>query len=391
MKDVPEGLLGALEGSATNTTIQFNVWYGGNLVYPDLPVSEWSHLWEASRQVNGQCSATVIDDSGNLAPWGADDILGVGGSILQSTIIVDDLSLDLSWQRISKSDPDETWQLGRDGLTWISGSATIPIEAEDLTLVVAGSRFMSPEAPREDATVKQEIVRLLSGIMLVQFDAGITDKQVPKSIVYQEERMDAVDDLVAAINCRQRMTADGRMHVYLPPDDTPVWTARGRAEGNLIQVSRAQDITTLTNAVVSRNTLENGRELQSIATQRVGPLATTGPHNIWPMSREANFALDQVAIAKDANTALANKIEDRVVEIPLRTVLHPGLEINDQIQVMVPTILGDETALKGRVTTISYGGGLALPVAMDVTMECKQRDIQNVSDMLRKARWGRNL
>lgn len=386
MRDLPDGLMGGMYGSLSDGRVQFTCWYDGRPVIQNLPVSGWKQSFEGGDQVTGSTSITVQDETGTLAPWGVDEPLGVGGSLLQSRLILDSISIPMGWQRITASSSSEVWRSSPGGGLWIPGGATISVDAEDLTVVVAGAKFVSPETPLSGNTCLPEIRRLLLGIMDVTFEGDIADRPIPSALTYRDERMDAVEDLISALGCSYRVNSTGQLVVYVP-NKTSVWTVKpGEFEGNLINISRSQSISSLKNLIVARNTLQGGQELQAPAEERTGPLRTTGPHGRWPEFVTADFAETQWDITQAAYESLQTALRDRTVSVPLTTIFHPGLEVGDWITVECPVTTGGTIPMEGRVMSISYEGK-RVPIKMDLTIECELGAVQAVSDRLRAQRW----
>lgn len=388
MRTLPEGMAEALVGSGS-ARLQFDIWYDGQLVKEDIPVGQWGQSFDRSRQIVGNTSCTVLDEDGSLTPWGVDDALGVGGARLHTRLFVGETSVTLSQQRITDSDPEETWRLTGDGLQWIPGSSTIPVVAHDLTVMAVGSKFIASEAPLAGGTCLSEIRRLLSGIMDVSVSSALTakDRAVPSEVVYKDERMDAVEDLVAAMGLMARVNASAQYELYDPTDETVAKRIEGGELGSLIRISRSQRIDGLYNAVRSNNTLADGREIAQTAYEATGPLAWDGPHGRWPMRRKANFATTDTSLLADATTTLRNRVLNRGVLIPVRVTLDPALEVGDWVEVMAPLPTGDAMALPGSIEKIDYSGSGSVPVGMDIVVACKMSAIQTASEKIRASRW----
>ncbi|WIC89091.1 minor tail protein [Arthrobacter phage Ottawa] len=388
MRELPEGMAEALVGSG-EARIQFDVWYDGNLLIEDLPVGGWSQKFDRGQAIVGSTQVTALDEDGSLTPWGMDDALGVGGARLHSRLFVGDYSVNLTEQRITESEPEETWRLTEDGLVWLPGSSTIPVTAEDLTVMAVGSKFIASETPASGGTCISEIQRLLTGIMDVVWDDGLDakDKTVPTDVVYKDERMDAVTDLVEAMGLSARVNSSGQFHLYDPTDETIKKTIVGGELGSLIRVKRKQKIDGLNNAVRSFNTTPSGVEMAQIAYETNGALAWDGPHGRWPKKRQANFAGSETTLLEDAKAELARTLASRGVRIPVRTTLDPSLEVGDWVEIMAPTPTGEATPLRGSIESISYGGQGGVPVAMDIEVACRMSDIQTASDKIRRHRW----
>lgn len=388
MRELPDGMLEALTGSGS-ARIQFDVWYDGDLVLENVNVGAWSQKFDRAQAIVGSTDATVLDEDGSITPWGVADALGVGGARLHTTLIVDDMALPLTQQRITDSQPEETWMLTPDGLEWVPGSALIPITAEDATIMAVGSKFIASESPAAGGTCLSEIDRLLTGIMDVTWEAGLEarDKAVPAEVTYKDERMDAVTDLVEAMGLAARVDSSGLFHLYDPLDKTVRRTIAGGELGQLIRVKRSQKIDGLYNAVRSFNTTPSGVEMAQTAYITSGDLAWDGPHGRWPMKRQANFAGSDVTLKADANAELAKVVAGRGVLLPVRMGLDPALEVGDWVQVMAPTPTGETAPLPGRIESISYGGQGGVPAGMDVTLSCEMAFIQAASEKIRRHRW----
>lgn len=386
MRDLPDGLMENMYGSLSDGRVQFTVWYDGRPVINELPVSEWSQDYTAGTQVSGVTKLDVDDETGELAPWGVDDPLGVGGSLLQSRLILDTATVQLGWQRITESSSEETWRLNKDGTLWISGGASVTVDASDLTSVLSNSKFVSPETPLSGNTCIPEIRRLCLGIMDVTFEDGAKDAPIPTTVTYRDERMDAIEDLISAMGCSYRVTGSGQLAVY-KPNQVSVWTVQpAQYGGSLINISRSQSMSGLKNLIVARNTLEGGQELQAAAEERSGALRTNGPFGRFPEFVQADFATNQYDMTEAAYQTLDATLRTRTVSVPLTTVFHPGLELGDWITVMCPLSTGQAVPLEGRVSSISYGGK-RMPLQMNISMDCDLRSLQSISYALRAQRW----
>ncbi|ATW59943.1 minor tail protein [Arthrobacter phage Waltz] len=387
MRQLPDGMAEALAGSTADARIQFNIWYGEDLTMTDIPAGAWSTEWDSTRQVVASTSVTVLDEDGTMTPWAVDDNLGVAGPMLQTQLIVGDTSVNVGMQRITQAEPEETWRIVGGRLQWVPGAATIPITAQDLTVVAAGSRFMAPEKPPANATVFSEVRRLLRGITDVIIAPTLVDVNVPTSMIYEDQRMDAIEDLVKGVNGACRMAGGGQFEIYDPTVETSVFEIRGGDEGQLINLKRKLSIDGLYNAVISQNTLDGGQEIQGVAVEDSGPLRLDGPHGRWPLFRSAPFATTQDAINKDARTALANRIKTRTVVLPLRTTLNPAVEVGDWVTAKLPIVTGQEVSIKGRVSTVSWSGDGSGVGSMNLKLVTKLSDMQAVSQLIRGTTW----
>ncbi len=386
MRTLPTAMVETLEGSTTDARMQFNLWYDGALIEQDVSVGAWKMGWDSSRQIRCQTDATILDDDGSLVPWDIDDVLGTGGGILQSKLIIGNTSLAVGWQPITEADPVETWRIVNGTTIWVPGGASIPVKAEDVTEDILAFRFITPEQPKAGNTSIQEIQRLLAGLCDVRVDAAVTDKSVPSSLIYKEDRMDAVEDLVAHLGALWKVTGDGQFHIHLE-NTTPVWETRGGAEGNIINIKRKLSRAQKYNAFVSRNTAADGTELQGIALEDEGKARFGGPLKYRTLYHAASLATTQSAVAADAQTLRDNRRKKSTAILPIRVVLHPGIEVNDWITVNMPLPDGADAPVTGKVLSVDWSGNGSVPVGMDVRLECNAAELSNLSTRVKAFRW----
>lgn len=399
-----EEQLSALSGSSAGMGVVVHAWYDGQVVAEGLPVETWSASWDRARQVQGQVGITVRDVDGTLAPWAVDDPLGVGGARLQCIYQLGGgvTPLDLGWFRITAADPVESWRVIRvkdssapgDGedaffgerLEWVSGGASIPVQADDLTRQVVNARLLAPESPAPAATVLGEVRRLLTDIMPVVVAPGVVDAAVSTSLVYERERMDAIEDLLQMIGCWHRMTGDGQLEVYPEQRVAPVWEITGGNDGVLISVQRSQKLDGLYNIAVSEGG-QSGLPVIGRAFERTGPLRVDGPHGPYPTFHSATGMLtSQAQVDADAQTRLRTETSQRSVALSVTCLPHPGVQVGDWVTVANPTVAGVAIPLVGVVRSVNLRGSAASGVSpMSLLVECSFEDVQAVRTAVHRA------
>lgn len=389
MRAMSEAAQSALTGSRSGERLICHIWYDGAVVAPDVPVSDWSIASDGSRQVRTQVSLTITDMDGTLAPWGVDDPLGVGGARAQLIYALTPTeTVDLGYYRITTSDPAENWTLHAAGSrsVWVSGGAQIPLGADDLTALAVADRLLAAESPGAGSTVLSEVRRLLSGIMPVTVAAAVTDRAVATSTVFERERMDAVEDLLAMISCTHRMTGDGQLEVYPTAPGAPVWEVAGGDDGVMVSLRRSQSADGLYNAAVSEGATPDGRQLIGRAFETTGPLRWEGPHGRRPVFHAATGILTtQAAVDADATSILAGSLRGRTVDLAITCLPHPGLQCGDVVTVASPTVTGAAIALTGVVRKTGLRGSAAGVSPMTMTVECAYEDVQAIAAAIRRA------
>lgn len=378
MRTLSAGMLDALTGSVPDARLTVAAWYDGTLREPSLPVSTWDIRWDGgdSTLVQGKASVTVTDPTGRLAPWGFDEPLSAAGSRLLLTFRSGSEAVDLGWFTVSRNQPTEQWRIVGPNLEWVSGGASIPVQADDLTLLVSDSGFIAPEAPPQGATVVSEVRRLMTGICPVTIADGVTDKAVPASIVYKDDRLAAVQDLARSVNARYRMGGDGSLEIYPLTKTEPVWTIQGGDGGAFVSLNREQSRADLINGVVSTSN-DPSLEIRALATVPSGPLRWDGPFG-RKIARHNAIANTPEGVQKDAQTYLDNTATLKTVSLTVLCKAHPGIQIGDWVRVAQPTISGSAYPLDGIVTSVQLKGSSAGVEAMQLTVQCSIKDVQAV-------------
>lgn len=395
MRQIDSNTLNALTGSRSGEGISVYVWYGSRLAYPDpLPVASWAFSWDRTRQVQ-TFDMTVADKDGKLAPWLLEDPLGVGGSRLQVRYNVGGAGqISQGWYRVTAAEPDERWhsyiinEAGRVNpdspvpagrkQVMVSGGATIRVQADDLALVIKSDELLAPESPVGDApTVVGEVRRLAGGIVPVVTASGVVDRSVSKSLIYEKDRLDAIQALCRSIACDYRMNGDGQLEVYPLAPQTPAAVLRGGAEGLLVRVDRSQKYEGLYNRFVVRGTATD-KPVQGIAEITSGPLRVGGPHGMVPKFYESNMIETQAQADAYAVTMRDTHLAGLTVDLKVTCLPVPHVQQGDWVQVGNPVVNGQSFTLAGMVKSINQPSSGTVPGACSVVVECAYADVQMV-------------
>lgn len=393
MRQVDADTLSALAGSRAGESLSVYAWYDGRLAYPGaLPVSAAAFQWDRSRQVQ-TFTCTVADKDGKLAPWLLEDPLGVGGSRLQVRWNVGGSTspINMGWYPVRGSVPKEKWhsliidELGRVNpgspipkdkrLMMVSGGATIAVRAEDAASTIKKSRLLAPEAPvGASPTVVGEIKRLLRDICPVVTGAGVVDREVNTTLIYERDRLDAVQALCKSIACDYRMNGEGQFEVYSILPQSPVVTLRGGPEGMLVEVDREQSDEGLNNVFVVNGT-DGDQPVRAVSAIETGNMRADGPMGYVPTFYESQMIGTQSQADAYAITMRDTHIAGLTTDLRVTCLPIPHVQQGDWVRVANPVVNGQEVQLVGMVKSINQPWGL-LPGPCTVVVECSYAEVQ---------------
>lgn len=393
VRPIDPNTLAALHGSRTGDKLIVWSWYNGKLAWPTpLSVSSWSLDWDDSREAQA-LTLTVADPTGKLAPWLLEDPLGAGGARLQVIYQVGGAGVvNVGWYRVTQPQPDETWAaytISEAGTVTPNTAvppgartvmqpmgATIQIQAYDLAAVVMNDRFLAPESPiGASPTVVSEIKRLLLDRVPVTVLAGVTDRPVNLTLVYQQnaDRWAAVQDLASRIGAAVRMNGDGQCEVYPITSTTPVATLNGGPEGLLVKVNRSQQYDGLYNIFVADGTATvNGQQQPVRGTAQItsGPLRVDGPHGRYPKFYSSTMLATQAQADAYAAQMRDTQIAGLTTDLLVEALPQPHLQIGDLVTVANPRVDGMAVPLNGRLVKMGLRGAGVTVDRMPLTVRC---------------------
>jgi hypothetical protein len=367
------------------------VWRGGQLVLPDpLEVVSWSEQEDGgdSVKVGRKMSFTVADPAGRLGAWRLDDVLGVAGTRLHVVYKVGGAgAVNLCRVRITDNQPDEVVEsrvvdeygyLEPDGSLpphkrrVFSVRAVVRVDAVDLTVDADNDRFESPVSPWPGSTVKSEFPWLMLRHFVTVFDDDVPDAALPSGLIFERERLEAGQDILARVGARYRMGGNGECQVYMPGGE-PV--LRIEPDAGLVSVQRKQSSSGLYNRwVVEGKEAADGSKITAGVSLDSGPLRYDGPHGRVPFF----YSSTMIETWEQAH-AYAVRLRDEflaslAVELEVSTVPRPELQAGDRIEVGCPISAGHVVYFPGTITSISRGGDM-VPRETRVRVACAYGDV----------------
>ncbi|MGN7250044.1 hypothetical protein [Arthrobacter sp. SAFR-014] len=391
MRQIDTDTLAALDGSRPADTLTVWAWRDGELIVPEpLQVIAGSATESAgdSAKIGHTMELTVGDPDGTLGAWKLDDPLGVAGTELQVIYNVGRSgAVNYGWFRITDNTPDERvdWRTVNEyGYDEPDGdlpmhkrkvavvTAVVKLSLADRTINPDRDKFDAPQSPPASATAISEIRRLTREYFPLVVDDGITDVSVPRTLIYDRERLEAVQDLASRVGARYRMGGDGEMHLY-PIQTASMW--RVEPGQCLVRVARSQSLDGLYNKwVVEGKEGSSGKPVRAFSIIDSGPLAYGGPHG----KASTSYSSEMIA---DVGQALAYAIKLKnqflaslAVELEVECTPRPELQAGDRIEVGYPVAAGHVAYFPGEITDI-HRGWSPIPTATRLTVSCSYADV----------------
>lgn len=317
---------------ATRRNPRLSSWKSSTLLHGDVPITSGTITADAGQQVPERLTFTVpaYADRRSWVPDGPDHPLASCGQIIDVDITVTS----------SLTQTDSTTRMGRYRIqSWDHDdtAGAVRVDAVGLLQVVAGDRFLTPQAPRPGGTFVSEATRLLSEGLGIVVDDALVNRGVPQSFQWDEDRLQALYDIADAWPARLRVDQYGTVRFLAPLPEIPVPVLRfsdGR-RGTLVSAPREGTRDGIHNIVVVRSSDTDSpasAPVQATAQVSAGPLR---PDLYGPEVKFFSSPLltTKVQLAKAAATILADATRQAVVQ-QIRAVPDPRVDLDDAVEVV---------------------------------------------------------
>lgn len=316
--------------------VRVQVLRGGEILADDVPIISGVEEFDASSAVPERVTITVprVVDGRDWAPVDAFSALAPYGQRLRVQLGVGMLGQQLEW-------------FDRGEFLIIKTAADqerVTVDAAGLLYLINEARLVSPYQP--SGTFVSTVRGLLEPALTVIIDSALPDRAVPASINFDEDRLQALQELLDAWPAVAQMGADGALRVMVPRSVTQSTFAdwdlydyvvpdQSDVRPTVITTTGDGDRDGVFNAVVVRGTAPDGGQLQGVAYD-TGPGAASygGPFNPLPVPYYFSSPLlstqDQCAAA--AKTVLARIRRTTYGTTEVRTVPVPVLQGGDVVR-----------------------------------------------------------
>lgn len=249
-------------------------WLGPRVLANQVPVLGGRVTWTLSQQVQGGLTLTVPSTSvedGRTRSWSPrdpGDPLARYGQALDVSILSDGVLTRLGRFQIQE------WEEA-DGVIELKGAGKLQRVLDD--------RLLSATAPRDGGTLKSEVLRLLPDGISAAFHPSLVDRECPKSMQWDESRIDALYEIADAWPARLRENEWGNLDLLpvLPDVPTPLLSFTDGEGGTLISAPHTDSREDVPNVWVVRSS-QDGVEAQAVVEIQAGPMSTGGEYGRVP-------------------------------------------------------------------------------------------------------------
>jgi len=330
-------------------------WLGGQLLADNIPVDSGREETDRSLRVPERVTLTVPrrDRGMSWAPTSDDHPLAARGQRLRVQLGVGVGGGEVEWlQRgwfvIQESDAE-----GDD----------VSVTATGLMSLIDEARLVSPYQPT--GTLLSTLRGLVEPALTVVVDASLTDRAVPAGVNYDEDRLDAVMELLDAWGAEAWVTEDGYLYATAAtPSTVPVLALTNQVGGTVIEATGSSSREGAWNVVVARGTGPDGNQVQGVAYDTTGPAAIGGPFNPLPVPffYSSPLVTTVAQATKAAQTVLARKKRSTSIEFTVDMVPHPGVQAGDTVTVTTDEHAGLLCTVEALTLPYTASGGQRLTV-----------------------------
>jgi len=320
-------------------------WYDDELVDDDLPVSQGREEVDRASNVPERVTFSVPKRARGVSylPTEIDSPLAANGQVVRVSLGIGTSQDQVEWlQRgwfvITSSEPR---------------GDQIEVECAGLLWKIQEARLVNPLQP--SGTFKSTIQNLVEPALTVEFDPTLSDRAVPTSVNYDDDRLGALNATLAAWPAVAEVNADGYLYVTSASDPATVSLALSSGTGGTV-IEKATTSTRegIYNAVVAQGTASDGALVRGVAYDTTGPKRSGGPFNELPVPLFFDSPL--ITTQAQANTAAASRLvtlkRQTGVFYDVRMVPHPALQTGDRV-----TLDGLAGVVEALTLPLTAGGG----------------------------------
>lgn len=370
MRLISDACRDVIRGGSFDLSYSADLYYDGQRLFEGLPVVDPSFDWDVSGAIEGSGTVTVVwtDDQGKslsphepqdwLAPFGARlvvyAIVSVGSAFSERVQIGDFTIVSVP------SADDSVFIFGE---TRIVVGSKVKLNLKDRMVEVQRDRFTRLSSPTNMSSVWAEAAAL-TGFQLTR---SLPDAAIRRSVVYEEDRVAALTDLMAIVGGVPHMASDGTLTARPVTPGPATAELRVGPRGTITQIGSSLDSEQVYNGVIIR--AESNEQQQVLAELWVqsGPLrATPAGGERTPYHRVPRFySSPQITTGTQAAQAapglLAQYSQPRASSLEIQCITDVSVEVGD-----VRTVDDGQATWTVRVSKCMLGSAGTMTITGDV-------------------------
>jgi hypothetical protein len=220
-----------------------------------------------------------------------------------------------------------------------STNTTVAVSCRGLLNLIDEAKFTAPFTPSN--SFNTTIRKLVEPAITCLFDPLLTDRSIPIGMHWDEDRLQALNEVLDAWPADAEVTEDGYLYVHVPVDEstlTSVWSLTDDSvTGTIIDWTGETSRSNSYNAVVARGEDSNGNQIQAVVydTDRFSATYRFGDFSVFPVPYLYSSALlttiDQCRLT--AQNILARKKRSESRKLSFQCVPNPALRLGDAVSV----------------------------------------------------------
>lgn len=344
-----------LAGSSTPHYV-VDVLYDDETVLANIPVTDVTLNDDMSGNIETTGGLTIVwqDDYGqSLTPQQIGDLLSPFGTELAiySVVAVGQFSYRIPMGIFPIFDVPsarDEWALFHG--YQVSMGSVVEVSFKDRFLPVQRNRFDVPGVPESLVSVYDECARLTG----LQVTLSVPDAPISRSVVYQEDRLQALYDLAAVLDATPALTPDGTLTMRPKSLGVPVGKLSLGMDSVILDAGQAMTSDGVFNRVAFRGQTNNETSIWAVAEVTSGKLrARNADGSQSPFGTATEFvSSDFVTTTEQAQTYVTRELprvaQLGAVQIPVETLFNPLWELGDVLEVE-----RRDRTITGRVVSIS--------------------------------------
>lgn len=322
-------------------TFSADLMYGSSRVAEGLEVVSPSLSADSSGQVemSGRLSVVWSDLAGvDVAPFDPSDMFSPFGFRVVLFVVVRAGSVEAR-QQVADLTITEVPSVDGEPFVWgetpIYSGQRVDLVVKDRMVEVQRDRFTKLEQPASLSSVWAEIARL-TGFAVSR---TLPDAAVTKSVVYEESRVDAVQQLAALLGGVAFMEWDGTLSARPLIPGGPVAELVLGSDGTIVQVGSSLSADGVYNGVVVRGEGEGQSQILAESWIISGPLRATPdgaertPFHRVPYFYSSPFITTSAQAEAYAPALLGRVSAPRSATLEVTCVTNPLLQVGDVVSV----------------------------------------------------------